>query len=101
MIESAPFEPRLPSREVAPLRLNTLQQPFGEMLAAGAIASLNGYGWPASVLEAARWHRESHDERIVLGSRSMGVKAAERIRDFFETHLKSSAPAASPNDESS
>src|ERR1051326_6793906 len=24
----------------------------------------------------------------------------ERIRDFFETHLKSSAPAASPNDES-
>jgi len=48
---------------------------------------------------------KSHDERIVLGSRSIGVKAAERqlserIRDFFETHLKSSAPAASPNDES-
>jgi hypothetical protein len=48
---------------------------------------------------------KSHDERIVLGSRSIGVKAAERqlserIRDFFEAHLKSSAPASSPNDES-
>jgi hypothetical protein len=48
---------------------------------------------------------KSHDERVVLGPRSIGVKAAERqlserIRDFFHTHLKTTTPAISPNDES-
>jgi integrase len=49
--------------------------------------------------------QKSHDERVVLGPRSIGVKAAERqlaerIRDFFHTHLKATVPAISPNDES-
>jgi hypothetical protein len=48
---------------------------------------------------------KAHDERIVLGPRSMGAKAAERqlserIRDFFKTHLKTFAPTISPNEES-
>jgi integrase len=48
---------------------------------------------------------KAHDERIVLGPRSMGAKAAERqlserIRDFFDTHLKAVATAVSPNDQS-
>jgi hypothetical protein len=47
---------------------------------------------------------QSHDERIVLGPRSIGVKTgqrqlAERIRDFFQTHLKAAAPAISPNED--
>jgi integrase len=45
------------------------------------------------------------DERIVLGPRSMGAKAAEhklseRIREFFDTHIKTVALAISPNNES-
>lgn len=45
------------------------------------------------------------DERVVLGPRSMGTKAAERllaerIRDFFETHLKTVIPVVNPNDDS-
>ena len=48
---------------------------------------------------------KARDERIVLGPRSIGVKAAEhqlsgRIREFFDTHLKTLAPAITPNDES-
>ena len=48
---------------------------------------------------------KARDERIVLGPRSIGVKAAEhqlseRIREFFDTHLKALAPAITPNDES-
>jgi hypothetical protein len=48
---------------------------------------------------------KARDERIVLGPRSIGVKAAEhqlseRIRKFFDTHLKTLAPAITPNDES-
>ena len=48
---------------------------------------------------------KARDERIVLGPRAMGVKAAERqlserIRDFFHAHLKTVVPAISPNDES-
>src|SRR6266852_9634288 len=45
------------------------------------------------------------DERVILGPRSMGGKAAERllaerIRDFFETHLKTVIPVVNPNDDS-
>src|SRR5579863_569675 len=48
---------------------------------------------------------KARDERIVLGPRTIGVKAAEhqlseRIREFFDTHLKTLAPAITPNDES-
>jgi hypothetical protein len=48
---------------------------------------------------------KARDERIVLGPRSIGANAAEhqlsqRIRDFFDTHLKTVAPVISPNDES-
>jgi hypothetical protein len=46
---------------------------------------------------------KARDERIVLGPRSIGANAAEhqlsqRIRDFFDTHLKTVAPVISPND---
>ena len=45
------------------------------------------------------------DERIVLGPRSIGKKAAERrlherIRDFFETHLKTAIAVVNPNYDS-
>ena len=45
------------------------------------------------------------DERVVLGPRSIGTKGAERllaerIRDFFETHLKTVVPVVNPNDDS-
>ena len=49
--------------------------------------------------------QKARDERIVLGPRSIGVKAAEhqlseRIREFFDAHLAKVAPAITPNDES-
>src|ERR1017187_6759252 len=49
--------------------------------------------------------QKARDERIILGPRSTGAKAAERqlaerIRDFFDTHLKTVTPIISPNDES-
>jgi integrase len=49
--------------------------------------------------------QKARDERIVLGPRSMGAKAAEhqlseRIREFFATHIKTVAPTISPNNES-
>lgn len=49
--------------------------------------------------------QKARDERVVLGPRSTGTKAAERqlserIREFFDTHVKTGGPVASPNDES-
>ena len=71
-------------------------------------------GWSRSCLAHGRfttyWRlpdgtQKARDERIVLGPRSIGVKAAEhrlseRIREFFDAHLATVAPAITPNDES-